>query len=259
MDQRRYLLTEDAIPRQWYNVAADLPSLPPPPAAPRDRRPGGPRRPAAALPDGADPAGGLGRSLDRRSPTRCARSTRCGGPRRSTAPWAWSRRSAPPAASSTSTRASARPGSHKPNTSVPQAYYNRRRACSRLATETGAGQWGSALAFACAVLRPRVQGLHGAGLVRPEAVPALDDPAPGAARSCRAPRRTPRRPGDPRGRRPTAPAASASRSARRSRTRPRATTPSTRSAACSTTSCCTRRSSARRPGAARAGRAPSRT
>jgi tryptophan synthase beta chain len=42
-------------------------------------------------------------------------------------------------------------GSHKPNTAVPQAYYNKMAGVSRLTTETGAGQWGSALSFACAV------------------------------------------------------------------------------------------------------------
>src|SRR5580765_4752236 len=41
-------------------------------------------------------------------------------------------------------------GSHKPNTAVPQAYYNAKEGIRRLATETGAGQWGTALAFACA-------------------------------------------------------------------------------------------------------------
>ncbi len=40
-------------------------------------------------------------------------------------------------------------GSHKPNTAVPQAYYNREEGVSRLTTETGAGQWGSSLSFAC--------------------------------------------------------------------------------------------------------------
>jgi tryptophan synthase beta chain len=40
-------------------------------------------------------------------------------------------------------------GSHKPNTAIPQAYYNRQEGITRLATETGAGQWGSALSFAC--------------------------------------------------------------------------------------------------------------
>ena len=42
-------------------------------------------------------------------------------------------------------------GSHKPNTSVPQAYYNKKEGTKRLTTETGAGQWGTALAFACAL------------------------------------------------------------------------------------------------------------
>ena len=41
-------------------------------------------------------------------------------------------------------------GSHKPNTAVPQAFYNKAEGITRLATETGAGQWGTALAFACA-------------------------------------------------------------------------------------------------------------
>ena len=41
------------------------------------------------------------------------------------------------------------PGSHKPNTAVPQAYYNKVFGIKRLTTETGAGQWGSALSFAC--------------------------------------------------------------------------------------------------------------
>ena len=41
------------------------------------------------------------------------------------------------------------PGSHKPNTAVPQAYYNKIEGIKHLATETGAGQWGSSLAFAC--------------------------------------------------------------------------------------------------------------
>jgi len=40
-------------------------------------------------------------------------------------------------------------GSHKPNTAIPQAYYNMKEGVERISTETGAGQWGSALAFAC--------------------------------------------------------------------------------------------------------------
>jgi tryptophan synthase beta chain len=44
------------------------------------------------------------------------------------------------------------PGSHKPNTAVPQAYYNKKEGVTHLTTETGAGQWGSALAFACKLI-----------------------------------------------------------------------------------------------------------
>jgi tryptophan synthase beta chain len=44
------------------------------------------------------------------------------------------------------------PGSHKPNTAVPQAWYNKKFGIKRLCTETGAGQWGSALAYACSLV-----------------------------------------------------------------------------------------------------------
>ena len=66
-------------------------------------------------------------------------------------------------------------GSHKPNTAVPQAYYNAKAGVRKLTTETGAGQWGTALAFACSAVRARVRGLAGRRLLRPEALPADDD------------------------------------------------------------------------------------
>src|SRR5208283_1214876 len=47
------------------------------------------------------------------------------------------------------------PGSHKPNTAVPQAYYNKMEGIHNLSTETGAGQWGSSLAFACSLFGVR--------------------------------------------------------------------------------------------------------
>ena len=80
-------------------------------------------------------------------------------------------------------------GSHKPNTAVAQAFYNKEAGVRRLATETGAGQWGSSLAFAGALFGLEVQGLHGAGQLQPEAVP------PGADGDLRrAMRRQPQRP-----------------------------------------------------------------
>ena len=132
-------------------------------------------------------------------------------------------------------------GSHKPNTAVAQAFYNKQEGRTRLATETGAGPVGERARVRLQADGARVQGLHGSRLVRPEAVPAVADRDVG-----RRGRREPLarhadagRPCSPR--RPTRREASGSRSPRRSRTRRCARTPRTRSAACSTTSCSTRR------------------
>ena len=63
-------------------------------------------------------------------------------------------------------------GSHKANTAIAQAYYNKQEGVNRLVTETGAGQWGSALALAgTSAGRHGDQGLHGAGLIQPKALP----------------------------------------------------------------------------------------
>lgn len=63
-------------------------------------------------------------------------------------------------------------GSHKTNTSVPQAFYNKQTGTSRLTTETGAGQWGTALSFACAQYGLECKVYMGAHLLRLEAVSA---------------------------------------------------------------------------------------
>ena len=75
-------------------------------------------------------------------------------------------------------------GSHKPNTAVPQAYYNAKAGMRRLTTETGAGQWGTALAVRLRPVRARLRDLAGAGVLRPEAVPPDHD---GGLRRRRAP------------------------------------------------------------------------
>jgi tryptophan synthase beta chain len=66
-------------------------------------------------------------------------------------------------------------GSHKPNTAVAQAFYNKEAGVKRITTETGAGQWGSSLAFAGGAVRHRGAGVHGAGVLRSKAVPARLD------------------------------------------------------------------------------------
>ena len=147
--QVKFLLDEREIPTHWVNLMADLPGDAPPPLHPGTQAARRPRRPGAAVPDGADPPGGLAPSPRSRSPSRCGRRTSCGDRRRYIARGASSASSTRPPTSTTSTRAARPAGSHKPNTAVAQAYENAAAGIRKLTTETGAGQWGSALAFAC--------------------------------------------------------------------------------------------------------------
>ena len=232
MDCKRVFLSEKEIPTAWYNLQADLPKPVPPPLHPGTKQPIGPAdlEPIFAkaliaqevsqerwieIPD--DGAQGL-RDL-------AAQRRWCG--RRNL-----EKALKTPARIYFKDESHSPPGSHKPNTAVPQAYYNKKEGINRLTTETGAGQWGSALAFACSLVRHAVQGLHGQGELPAEALPPLDDAHLGRPASRPAPRTRPR----PAGRSwppiPTARAAWASPSARRSRRPSAATTPSTRSAAC---------------------------
>lgn len=149
MPARRHLQAEDAIPGHWYNLAADLPSLPPPPLHPGTGQPIGPDDLAplfpmaligqevaterwVEIPDPVRQVYALWRPtpLHRALDLEAALGTDCR--------IFYKYEGVSPA------------GSHKPNSSVPQAYYNLAEGITRLATETGAGQWGSALAFACA-------------------------------------------------------------------------------------------------------------
>lgn len=145
----KYLLAETDIPRHWYNILADLKSPPEPVLHPGTKQPVGPQDLAPlfpmavieqemsaqreiAIPDDVRDALGLWRptplfrahQLERAIGTRSHIYYKYEGVSPS--------------------------GSHKPNTAVAQAYYNAKEGVKRLATETGAGQWGSSLAFACA-------------------------------------------------------------------------------------------------------------
>ena len=82
---------------------------------------------------------------------------RNGGPARCTVPAGWKRRSALPARIYYKYEGVSPAGSHKPNTAVAQAFYNKEAGITRIATETGAGQWGSSLAFAGALFGIDVQ------------------------------------------------------------------------------------------------------
>jgi tryptophan synthase beta chain len=148
--QVKYLLDESELPQRWYNVLADLPSPPPPPLHPGTREPVGPDDLAPLF-----PAALIGQevSVDRYIPIpedvrdvyRLWRPTPLLRARR------LEKELGTPARIYYKYEGGSPAGSHKPNTAVPQAYYNAAEGVSRLTTETGAGQWGSALAFASAL------------------------------------------------------------------------------------------------------------
>ena len=158
-------------------------------AAPGHRRAGRAGRPRAALPDGADHAGGQRGRRRSRSRRRSSTSTASGARRRSIARAGSSRPLGTKSRIFYKYEGVSPPGSHKPNTAVAQAYYNKQEGRTRLSTETGAGQWGSALAFACKLIGLECKVYMVRDLVRAEAVPALDDSARGAPRSSPSPSR----------------------------------------------------------------------
>src|ERR1044071_9945773 len=149
-DRTKFTLDEDRIPRAWYNTAAALPTPPPPVLHPGTGQPIGPADLAPLFPmelikqevaserwiEIPEPVREVYR-LWRPSPM--FRAHRLEKALDTPAHIYYKYEGASPV------------GSHKPNTAVAQAFYHREAGTRRLATETGAGQWGSALAFACNV------------------------------------------------------------------------------------------------------------
>jgi tryptophan synthase beta chain len=138
------------MPRQWYNIAADLPTPPLPPLGPGGK-PITPDMLAPVFPMNLiEQEVSTQRWIDipeevldilyQWRPTPLRRAVRLEQYLKTPARIYYKDESVSP------------PGSHKPNTAVPQAYYNKVFGIKRLTTETGAGQWGSALAFACQLL-----------------------------------------------------------------------------------------------------------
>jgi tryptophan synthase beta chain len=150
VDERtKITLDESEIPRRWYNIVPDLPSPNPPPLHPGTLQPVGPEDLAPLFPmelirqevsgesyvDIPDDVVDVYRLW---RPTPLFRARRLERALNTPARIYYKYEGVSPA------------GSHKPNTAVPQAYYNAAEGTKRLTTETGAGQWGSALAFASA-------------------------------------------------------------------------------------------------------------
>ncbi len=236
----KYLLSEDEQPTRWYNLLHDLPTPPPPVLHPGTLQPVGPDDLAPLFPmdlimqevstdQYVDIPGAVLDVYRLWRPSPLYRAHRLEKALDTPAHIYYKYEGVSPA------------GSHKPNTAVPQAYYNAQAGIRRLTTETGAGQWGTALAFACAqygldcevwqvrasydqkpyrrimmetfgaTVHPSPSDLTEAGRVDPRGVAGFDRIAGhrDLARRSRWPRRTP--------------------------------TPTTRWGRCSTTSCCTRR------------------
>src|SRR5881397_926993 len=151
VEQTKFLLTEDELPRRWYNVRADMPNPMQPILHPGTGQPVGPDdlaplfpmelilQEVSEAPEIAIPEEVLELySLWRPTPLyRAHRLERAVGTRSRIF---YKYEGVSP------------PGSHKPNTAVAQAFYNKKEGRTRLSTETGAGQWGSALAFACKLI-----------------------------------------------------------------------------------------------------------
>jgi tryptophan synthase beta chain len=144
----KVVLPESELPKAWYNILADLPSPPPPPLHPQTKQPVGPADLEPLFPreiilqevstdrwiDIPEPVREVYRLW---RPTPLIRARRLEAALQTPARIYYKYEGVSPA------------GSHKPNTAVAQAFYNRQEGVRRLTTETGAGQWGSALAMAC--------------------------------------------------------------------------------------------------------------
>src|ERR1700676_2254633 len=154
-DPVKFLLGEHDIPTQWVNLLPELPGEPLPPLHPQTLQPAGPpdltpifpmalieqevsSEPLVPIPEEVREAYKLWR------PTPLFRARRLERELDTPAHIYYKYEGVSPA------------GSHKPNTAVPQAYYNSKEGVKRLTTETGAGQWGSALAFAGALFNLEV-------------------------------------------------------------------------------------------------------
>ncbi len=147
-DTIKYLLSEKDLPESWYNIAADLPSPPAPFLHPGTLQPLAPADLAPLFPEAliaqemsterqVEIPGEVRQILCQWRPSPLFRARRLERALQTPAKIYYKYEGVSPA------------GSHKPNTAIPQAYYSKQEGVKRLATETGAGQWGSSLALAC--------------------------------------------------------------------------------------------------------------
>jgi len=148
--QRRFALPESELPTHFYNIAADLPEPLPPPLHPATREPIGPEAFAPLFPmELIRQEVSAERLIEIPEPVREA--YRIYRPSPLIRALGLERALDTPARIYYKNESVSPAGSHKPNTAIAQAFYNQAEGVTRLVTETGAGQWGSALALAGAL------------------------------------------------------------------------------------------------------------
>lgn len=150
MASKKIFLPESEMPTHWYNIVADMPNPPAPPLHPETKKPLTPEDLAPLFPMALiEQEASTERWIEIPEevqeiyklwrPAPLIRADRLEKALDTPAKIYFKYEGVSPA------------GSHKPNTSIPQAYYNKQEGVKRLATETGAGQWGSALSLACSL------------------------------------------------------------------------------------------------------------
>ena len=144
----KFFLDEREMPQHWYNIQADLPEPLPPVIHPGTRKPIGPQDLAPLFPMAL-----IGQEVSQERyieiPDEVQDIYRLWRPSPLVRARNWEKALDTPARIYFKWEGVSPAGSHKPNTSVPQAYYNKEEGIKRITTETGAGQWGSALSLAC--------------------------------------------------------------------------------------------------------------
>lgn len=148
MNNKKIYLNESEMPRQWYNVMADMPNLPLPPLHPGTKQPVSPEDLAPLFPmELIKQEVSQDRYVD--IPEQVLEVYRIWRPTPLIRAEQLEKLLDTPAKIYYKYEGVSPAGSHKPNTAVAQAYYNKQEGVKRLTTETGAGQWGTALSFAC--------------------------------------------------------------------------------------------------------------
>lgn len=149
MKSKKFILSEKELPTQWYNIAADMVNKPLPPLHPGTKQPVTPEMLAPLFPEEL-----IKQELSQERyieipeevqekykiyrPSPLIRATELEKALGTDCKIYYKYEGGSPS------------GSHKPNTAIPQAYYNAKAGTKKITTETGAGQWGTALSFACA-------------------------------------------------------------------------------------------------------------